>query len=144
MIVDSNEEKEKIDLRDAINKIASDDGRYASEAFCMVALGYLTLMRNKTLSFNSEKKKREFKLDYSELITYLKLLGWESFGPLAKIVFNHWNLKSGKDFIEIIDCMVETKMLDKETLKKNAPDCYPLKDFSFDFYDQSGLMMTLG
>lgn len=137
-------EETKDSLRDAICKVAIDDGKYAPEAFCLVALGYLTLMRGKTIKIEDMKKKLEVKLDYAELLSYFKLLGWESFGPLAKTVFIFWKLKSGKDFIDIVDCMIEKGILEKNTLKKNAPDCYPLKDFSFDFYEQKGLMLELG
>src|ERR1035441_2900729 len=103
-----------LDLRETIFKIANNYGIYKPEAFFFVALGYLTLMRNKTLKLNTRREIDKFKLDCAELLSYIKLLGWEAFGPLAKNVFIFWGLKSGKDFIKILDFLVESLIIEKD------------------------------
>ncbi len=137
-----NKEK-KLDIKETLIKACKDDGRYKPESFCFVGLCYLNMLRSKAIELEGTKNKLP-KMDCSELLTFFKFVGWDSFGFLTKNVFNHWGLKSGKDFLNIINCLVDKGIIDKTTLKKNGPDCYVLKDFSFDYFQQKGIMKVLG
>lgn len=144
MVKNKEIQADKKSLSEVLFKLAVDKKcKYKPESLCFVSLGYITLMRFKVLEIENVEKRYGYCLDLMELITYLKLIGWESFGPLAGIVFRHWGLKSGNDFISIVDFLIENNVIPKDNLKRNKADCYPVKDFSFDYYKQDGLLSSL-
>jgi len=98
--------------------ILEKDRRYKLE-------GYIFVLE--AIHYTREKFKVEKHVTGQQLLEGIKELGIKRFGPLAKMVFEHWGIKETIDFGNIVFNMVEEKILTKTEDDK-------LEDFK-DVYD---------
>ena len=112
-----NEFKEKVD------KIIKKDPRYKpqSYAFVMGALDY-------TLG----KLEKPRHITGRELLEGIKELAKEEFGPTAKLVFEHWGIKTTEDFGNIVFNLVEAGIMSK-TEEDSIEDFKEVFDFTEEF-----------
>ena len=120
-----------------IRDLARRDGRYSPEAFVFIseAIGATAKwLQDGTISPNDAGPNRggegEFHVSGKELLTGIRRLALEKWGPLAPTVFRHWGVRRTEDFGEIVFCMVEDA-----TLQWKRRDCDTRADFAdgFDF-----------
>ena len=92
---------------DVIKEIHSKDDRYGKGAYYFIreALDH-TL---KSLEKNSMKNKGH--VSGEELLEGIRLYAIERFGPMSMTLLNHWNVRSCKDFGEIVFMLVEHGIL---------------------------------
>lgn len=110
------------DFYEKVEKIVEKDPRYkvAAYAFVMLALNY-------TLS----KLDKPRHVTGKELVEGIREFGLAQYGPMTKIVFEYWGIRSTRDFGEIVFNLVENKLLGKTEEDK-------VEDFDnvFDFDDE--------
>ena len=92
---------------DVIKEIHSKDNRYGKGAYYFIreALDH-TL---KSLEKNSMKNKGH--VSGEELLEGIRLYAIERFGPMSMTLLSHWNVRSCKDFGEIVFMLVEHGIL---------------------------------
>jgi uncharacterized repeat protein (TIGR04138 family) len=92
-------------------KLTTNDPRYHRDAYHFV---------REALSFTQDIIKKRNNNDESRHITGQELLGGirefalKQFGPMTRMVFDEWGIRSCEDFGEIVFNMVEHKVLSKE------------------------------
>ena len=106
-------------MKKRLEKIAAEDGRYEPQAagFVYEALGYTV-------------KNVANKLDHVEgqiLCKGLQQLAVEKWGRLAMLVLNNWNIKTTRDFGEIVYMLIENQWM-------SAQPTDTIEDFD-DVYD---------
>ena len=98
------------EFNEAIKGIRSQDDRYARGAYYFVrqALDYTlkSLQKEGILEGNAQ-------ISGQQLLGGIREYGVEQFGPMARSVFNHWGVKTCKDFGNIVFNLVETRILGK-------------------------------
>jgi len=67
-----------------------------------------------------------------ELLEGIKKLAEEEFGPMAKIVFEHWGIKNTEDFGHIVFNLVEAGIMSK-TEEDSIEDFKDVFDFTKEF-----------
>ncbi len=115
-------EKEN-EFREKVDKIIKKDPRYKpqSYAFVMGALDY-------TLG----KLEKPRHITGRELLEGIKELAKEEFGPTAKLVFEHWGIKTTEDFGNIVFNLVEAGIMSK-TEEDSIEDFKEVFDFTEEF-----------
>ncbi len=105
----------------ALIKVLDKDKRYDPESysFVMSALTYTT----KTLG-------RRGHVGGKELMEGLREYALEQFGPMARVVFKHWGIKTTDDFGEIVFNMIDAGILGKsdKDSKKDFNNRYDFKE----------------
>ena len=101
---------------DVIKEIQAKDSRYAKGAYYFIreALDH-TL---KSLDKNTRKNKGH--VSGGELLEGIRVYAIDRFGPMSKTLLNHWNIKTCKDFGEIVFMLVEYGILgrtDNDSIK---------------------------
>jgi uncharacterized repeat protein (TIGR04138 family) len=104
---------------EVLRQIIDQDKRYKIEAYLFV-LESLFYTRN---IFNKEGH-----VTGQELLEGIKRLGIERFGPLAKMVFEHWGMTETVDFGNIVFNLVNSKILGK-TEEDRIEDFIDIYDF---------------
>ena len=114
------------DLVEKVEVLADTDGRYRKEAYFFVfdALQYTV----KTLKLSGERRH----VTGQQLLNGVKELALDHFGPMAKTVFEHWGVRSTRDFGEIVFCLVEAGLLGK-TEEDSIDDFVDVYDFDAEF-----------
>lgn len=110
---------------EVLRQITEQDKRYKIEAYLFVLEG-LFYTRN---IFNKEGH-----VTGQELLEGIKRLGMERFGPLAKMVFEHWGITQTVDFGNIVFNLVNSRILGKTEDDK-------IDDFK-DIYDFDDVFVT--
>lgn len=112
---------DQIDFDKALEKILKKDKRYTKEAyqFLMSALGY-----------TQEKLGKRGHVTGKELLEGIKELALESYGPMAKRVFESWGVHKTDDWGEIVFILVRAKVLGKtaQDKKEDFKDVYDFED----------------
>jgi uncharacterized repeat protein (TIGR04138 family) len=92
-------------MREDLETIARDDGRYSPQALRFV---YEGLSRSK-----SQKKSSQTPIHISgqTLCEDLKVLAVEKWGRLAMLVLNTWGIRTTRDFGEIVFLMIKHKWM---------------------------------
>jgi uncharacterized repeat protein (TIGR04138 family) len=108
---------------EAVARICARDRRYAPEAFLFIHEG---LMR--TLKRVQEKEKKPRQITGAELSAGLRDYALEQFGPLAMTVLNRWNIRTTRDFGEIVFALLGAGLLGK-TEEDKIEDFDDLYDF---------------
>jgi len=101
-----------------IEEIIQKDNRYKADAYEFVMQG---------LWFTQNKLKKKGHVSGRELLEGIREFAIEQYGPMVKILLEHWGIKRTQDFGELVFNMVE-----KGVLGKNEEDSR--QDFS-DVYD---------
>lgn len=103
----------------ALLKMLDKDKRYDPESysFVMAALG-----------FTAKKLKRKGHITGQELLDGIKEYALEEFGPMTRLVLEHWGIKTTEDFGEIVFNMINAGML-RKTEKDSIRDFKNRYDF---------------
>ncbi|MBU4312273.1 MAG: hypothetical protein KJ706_06120 [Candidatus Omnitrophica bacterium] len=105
----------------ALLKVLGKDKRYDPESysFVMAALGFTT-----------KKLKRKGHVTGQELSDGIKDYALDQFGPMARLVLEHWGIKATDDFGEIVFNMINAGMLGKteQDSKEDFKGRYDFKD----------------
>ncbi|MBF0572070.1 MAG: hypothetical protein HQL12_09410 [Candidatus Omnitrophica bacterium] len=88
-----------------ISSIYAQDPRYYPEAY-----GFLM----EALSFSQKKFKKSKHISGEELLTGIKALLLDKFGPMTLTVLEYWGIKTTDDFGNIVYNLVENKVLAKD------------------------------
>lgn len=105
----------------ALLKVIDRDKRYDPESYSLVM---------SALDFTTRKLSRRGHVSADELLEGIKEYTIEQFGPMSRIVLEHWGIKSTNDFGEIVFNMIDVGMLGK-TESDSKEDF----DNRFDFKD---------
>lgn len=104
----------------ALIKVLDKDKRYDPESysFVMSALTYTTKILG-----------RKGHVGGKELMEGLREYALEQFGPMARVVFKHWGIKTTDDFGEIVFNMIDAGILGKsdKDSKKDFNNRYDFK-----------------
>ncbi|NNF06833.1 MAG: hypothetical protein HKN21_08730 [Candidatus Eisenbacteria bacterium] len=90
---------------EVVESILNNDSRYSREAYVFVQLA---------LDFYREKIGKDETLTHitgPELLSGVRGLAYEQYGPLARTVLNHWGLKRGEDVGEVVYNLIEYKLM---------------------------------
>lgn len=93
------------DFHDIVNAICEVDARYREDA-------YEFLMDS--LTYTQKRFKRSKHVSGEELLTGIKELLIDQFGPLTITVLRHWGVNSTDDFGNIVFNLVENNVLSKK------------------------------
>ncbi len=88
----------------AIEKICEYDCRYRYDAYEFVM---------EALSFTQHKFKRPKHVSGPELLTGMRDLLLEKFGPMTLLVLKYWGIRTTEDFGNIVFNLVEHRVLSK-------------------------------
>jgi uncharacterized repeat protein (TIGR04138 family) len=102
-----------------LERLAKNDPRYRIEA-------YIFLMN--ALEFTLATLGREGHVSGKELLEGVRGLAKERFGPTAKMVFEHWGVKTTGDFGEIVYNLIGAGILGK-TEQDSIDDFKDVYDF---------------
>ncbi len=90
-------------MKDKLEKISEQDGRYSHEAIKFVYEG---------LGYTVKQTDYEPRHISGQMLCHgLKQLAVERWGRLAKLVLNSWNVTTTRDFGEIVYLMIEHKWM---------------------------------
>jgi len=115
--------KEKKNFYQAIEELCQKDNRYKADAYEFVM---------QSLHFTQDRLKRETHVTGRELAEGIKELVVEQYGPMAKIVLNHWGITKTMDFGKIVFNMIDEKLLSK-TESDSIEDFKDVYDFDSAF-----------
>jgi len=93
--------------RREIRKILEKDARYDMEAFVFVQRGVSAATRR----FHPDATTERRHITGQQLVEVLRDLAVDQFGPLALDVLNEWNVRTTRDFGNIVFLMVENGLL---------------------------------
>lgn len=99
------------------------DSRYRVEAYLFAQDAFLHAM-----AMLGERRG----LTGKELLQGIKSLGRERFGPTARLVFEHWGVKTTEDFGWVIMNMVEAGLM-RKTEEDSIEDFRDVFDFQEEF-----------
>ena len=92
------------DFELALEEICFKDPRYHYDAYVFVM---------EALSYTQKKFRIAKHVSGDELLTGLRELLLEKFGPLAMTVLNHWGVKNTEDFGHMVFNLVDNNVLSK-------------------------------
>ena len=109
-----------------MTKILTKDERYKPDAYEFVM---------QSLWFTQKGLKKKGHVTGGELLTGIREFALEQYGPMAKVVFEHWGVKTTEDFGEIVFNMVENGLMGKtdEDTKEDFKGAYDF-DEAFDVF----------
>jgi uncharacterized repeat protein (TIGR04138 family) len=114
-------------MKESIEKIAEQDGRFSTQAIKFVYEG---------LGYTVQKVTSEpTHVSGQTLCHGLEKLAFERWGRLAMLVLNNWNIKTTRDFGEIVYLMIEYKWMSAQT-SDSIDDFNDVYDFKTVFKDQ--------
>jgi uncharacterized repeat protein (TIGR04138 family) len=110
-------------FEDAVARLCARDRRYPPEAYLFLHDGLL-----KTLQQVKEKEGRTRQISGAELADGLRRHALAQFGPLALTVLGRWNIRTTRDFGEIVFALLAAGLLGK-TDEDRIEDFDHLYDF---------------
>lgn len=110
-----------MDNRHKLNRIVSADPRYSRDAYVFVL---------EALQYTRKQINAPGHVTGQQLLMGIKDLALQRYGPMAKMVFEHWGVRATIDFGNIVINMVSENLLSKTPEDK-------LEDFEnvYDFDD---------
>jgi uncharacterized repeat protein (TIGR04138 family) len=117
---------------DTIRRAAKEDGRFALEAYHFLLSGLDQAVK---MTGRSEAEVPDRHVSGQELVEALRLLALDTYGPLAKEVWNSWGLKSTRDWGEIVFVLIECKLFSRQ-------ESDSLEDFERVFDFEEGLQLA--
>ena len=112
-------------MKDPLQKIATEDGRYSPEAFRFL----FEALESSVRSLGREEEEGVMRhVTGQELLGGLREMATQAFGPLAAQVWRSWGIQEGMDWGRIVFLLVDASLL-----KRREEDT--LEDFGecFDF-----------
>ena len=110
--------EEKKDFYQVVEEIYAKDSRYQPDSYEFVL---------QALHFTQAKLKRETHVTGQELADGIREFAIQQYGPMAKVVLNHWGINKTQDLGNIV-----FNLIDKNLLSKTGEDS--IEDFR-DVYD---------
>lgn len=109
------------DLHEVIEEICIKDKRYKPDSYEFVI---------QALAFTRDKLKRQGHVAGRELSEGIAELAIEQYGPMAKVVLNHWGIAKTGDFGNIVFNMIDKKLFSKteEDTINDFKDVYDFED----------------
>lgn len=92
------------DFHKGVTEIVRKDTRYKADAYEFIM---------HALWFTQGKLKKIGHITGKELLEGIREYGLEQYGPLTKMVFQHWGIETTEDFGEIVFNMVKNGLLRK-------------------------------
>ncbi|MEI6631528.1 MAG: Minf_1886 family protein [bacterium] len=114
------------DFLTKLEEIIHRDSRYKPDAYEFIMQALLVTQK---------KLKRSGHVSGRELLEGIRELALEQYGPLARVVLEHWGIKTTQDLGEIVFNMIEEGLLGK-TEEDSRNDFKDIYDFSkvFDLF----------
>ncbi|UCD06749.1 MAG: hypothetical protein JSV98_05010 [candidate division WOR-3 bacterium] len=106
-----------------LKQIADKDPRYKKDAYIFVL---------EALHYTRQNLNIQGHVTGQQLLEGIRDLGLERYGAMAKIVFEHWGVKTTLDFGNIVINMVNDKVLNK-TSEDSIDDFKDVYDFEETF-----------
>jgi len=129
-------------MKKSIEQIAQEDGRYKFNAvrFVYEGLGHTVRTEAGESSTSEELGEpepggRSHHISGQELCHGLRQLAIEKWGRLAKVVLNHWGVRTTRDFGEIVYLMIRHKWMSAQS-EDSIDDFNEVYDFKTIFEDQ--------
>ena len=107
------------DFLGALKEILRKDPRYKLEAYSFLM---------SALNFTVSKFPEPRHVTGQELLQGIRRYGLEQFGPMTRTVFEHWGIKSTKDFGNIVFNLIDVGLLGK-TEEDSIDDFKDVYDF---------------
>jgi uncharacterized repeat protein (TIGR04138 family) len=109
-----------MDFYEKVEEITEKDSRYKPDAYEFVM---------QALWFTQRKLDRKGHISGRELLDGIREFGPDQYGPMTKIVFDHWGVNTTDDFGEIVFNMVERGLMGR-TDKDSRDDFKNVYDFN--------------
>jgi uncharacterized repeat protein (TIGR04138 family) len=124
-------------MKKSIEQIAQEDGRYKLNAirFVYEGLGHTVRTEADESSPSEEPGGQPHHISGQELCHGLRRLAIERWGRLAKVVLNHWGVRTTRDFGEIVYLMIRHKWMSAQP-GDSIDDFNEVYDFKTAFEDQ--------
>jgi uncharacterized repeat protein (TIGR04138 family) len=129
-------------MRKGIEQITQEDGRYKLDAvrFVYEGLGHTAKTEADKSGSSGDLNKSEsgsgpHHISGQELCHGLRHLASEKWGRMAKVVLNHWGVKTTRDFGEIVYMMIRHKWMSAQP-DDSIDDFNNVFDFKTVFEDQ--------
>lgn len=115
-------------MKENLEKIARDDGRYHPNAikFVYEGLGY---------TINNPVEEPPNHISGQDLCEALRKLAVKKWGRLAMLVLNHWNIRATRDFGEIVYLMIRHQWMSAQPTD-SIDDFNYVYDFKTAFKDR--------
>ncbi len=120
-------------MKKSIEQIAQEDGRYKLDAIRLVYEGLGQAAR--TEADESESGGQPHHISGQELCHNLRRLTSEKWGRMAKVVLNHWGVRTTRDFGEIVYLMISHKWMSAQP-EDSIDDFNDVYDFKTVFEDK--------
>lgn len=114
-------------MKESLENIANEDGRYSPQALRFVLEGLDYTAKNIT----NERSH----VSGQTLCQGLKEMALEKWGRLAMLVLSTWNIKKTRDFGEIVFCLIQHKWMSAQPTD-TIDDFNDVYDFKTIFKDQ--------
>jgi len=106
-----------------VEEICEKDSRYTPDSYEFVV---------QALHFTQKKLKKEKHITGQELSRGVRELAIEQYGPMSKIVLNHWGINNTQDLGNIVFNLIDRKLLSK-TEEDSIEDFKDVYDFEAAF-----------
>src|SRR5512140_2491946 len=93
-----------MDFESIVELIREKDGRYRAEAYQFV---------RDALDYRAEHLESRGHITGRDLLEGVRLLALERYGPMARLVLNHWGVGRGEDVGNIVFQLVEAGVMSK-------------------------------
>lgn len=113
---------------DPLTRIIRRDPRYARAAYDFVR----EALRKKIEDMGEERH-----LTARQLLESIRIVGRESFGPLARTVFEHWGVRTTEDFGNVVFNLIDEEEMGK-TDDDHISDFAAVYEFEDAFPDDAG------
>ncbi len=99
-----------------IENLAARDQRYAPAAYHFVfeALDFVLEHQERAHKHRGEAAQDDRHVSVVQLLDGMREYALDQFGPLARLVLEHWGLYRTEDFGEIVFSLVESRLLNKQ------------------------------
>ena len=106
-----------------IDKVLDKDSRYLKEAYIFMFAA---------LEYTLEKIGERRHVTGQELLGGVSDYGWQQYGPMTKLVFEHWGVRTTEDFGNIIFNLIDGGLMGK-TEEDSIEDFREVYDFEEEF-----------
>ena len=111
--------EEQRDFYQVVEEICVRDPRYKADGYEFVL---------QALSFTQKKFQKEGHVSGKELLEGIREFALQQYGPMVKMVLDHWGITQTSDFGNIVFNMIEKRLLAK-TEKDSCRDFENVYDF---------------
>lgn len=111
------------DVSEMVEEIAEGKGKYKPEAYFFIL---------RALEYTLSKLKVRRHVTGQELLRGISEFGRSQYGPMTKLVFEHWRVTKTEHFGEIVFDLVEAGLMSK-TEKDSIEDFKDVYDFEEEF-----------